>query len=258
MELIRPIVKVGNSAGVVLPREWLYGKAKIILIEKSLQPEKEVFDVLKEYLRDVVALAIVGSYARGEQTAESDVDILAITKNVGKRISYGRYEIIMIPLDKIEETLRGNALPLIPMFREAKPIINKALFDNYKNEKVTSGNLRWHIETTRSALNVVRKILDLLEEDEPCVSDGIMYSLILRLREWYIVEHLLHETHTRKKEFMRLVKHVSGSYEPYYSYLRSKNKLKDEKKTSVGSALKIYDYLSKKIEEQKKWIRKKG
>lgn len=258
MELIRPIVRVGNSAGVVLPREWLHGKAKVTLVEKPADVKRELMEILDEYLESVIGIALVGSYARGEETAESDVDVLVITQNVGNRIRYGKYEILLIPVDEIKKRINRNALPLIPMFREAKPLMNKALFDIYKNEKITMKNLQAHIETTKSALAVVRELLNLLDENETCVSDGVMYSLVLRLREWQIVEHLLHKTTMRKNKFLELIKRVSGSQEPYFSYLRSKNNKKEEKKTSAESALKIYYYLLKKIGEQEIWIRKKG
>ena len=43
-ELIKQIVKVGNSAGVILPREWLNGKARIELIEKAIQFGKAMLE----------------------------------------------------------------------------------------------------------------------------------------------------------------------------------------------------------------------
>ena len=33
MKLIKQIVKVGNSAGVILPKEWYGGKARVEFIE---------------------------------------------------------------------------------------------------------------------------------------------------------------------------------------------------------------------------------
>ncbi len=259
MELIRPIVKVGNSAGLVLPREWLNGRAKVILIEKAPEPEKEIFDIVKDYLTEIKALAIVGSYARGEKTRESDVDVLVVTESTNKRIKQGKYEIIMISEEKLEEQLEQNVLPFLPMIKEAKPIINEKLFEKYKNTKLTNRNLAFHFETTKSAMNVVKKYLELIEEDKRAtVSDSIVYSLILRLREWYIVECLIKNKRQSKKELITLVKDIGGSYEPYYAYARSKNEEKDRNITSIDEALKIHHYLFKKIREQQEWKRKKG
>ena len=75
-ELIKPIVKFGNSAGVILPREWLNGKAKIELVEKPLNINKDILEILEPYFNDIQGIYLVGSYARGEQTQESDIDVL--------------------------------------------------------------------------------------------------------------------------------------------------------------------------------------
>ena len=75
-ELIKPIVKVGNSAGIILPKEWLNGKEKVELIETPKDIKKELLEVLDSYLPDIIGIYLTGSYARGEETPESDIDIL--------------------------------------------------------------------------------------------------------------------------------------------------------------------------------------
>ena len=55
-ELIKPIVRVGNSAGIVLPREWLNGKAKVELIEKPIDIKRDILEILEPYLEDVVGI----------------------------------------------------------------------------------------------------------------------------------------------------------------------------------------------------------
>ena len=259
MELVRPIVRFGNSAGVLLPKEWLNGRAKVTLIKKAPKPEKEIFEILKEHLQNIIALAIVGSYARGEQTSKSDVDVLAITHSVNTRIKQGKYEVILISEDALKKQLEGNILPLLPMLIEAKPLINRELLEKYEDIKLTKINLSFHFETTKSAIKVVKNYLEIIEEDgKTTVSDGILYSLILRLREWYIVESLIHGTNERKRDFLILVHKVCDSYKPYEAYVRSKNNEPDLRGTSIASALKLYEFLSKKIREQEQWIRKKG
>ena len=67
MELVRKIVRVGNSAGVVLPREWLNGTAKVELVRKPLDIKGDILKILEPYLEDISGIYLVGSYARGEQ-----------------------------------------------------------------------------------------------------------------------------------------------------------------------------------------------
>ena len=75
-ELVKQVVRVGNSAGVILPREWLNAKAKVKLVGEPLNIKKNVLEILAPYLGDVIGIYIVGSYAREEETERSDVDVL--------------------------------------------------------------------------------------------------------------------------------------------------------------------------------------
>lgn len=258
MELLRPIVRVGNSAGVVLPREWLHGKAKVMLIEKAPEPEKEIFDILKDCLQDIVALAIVGSYARGEESAESDVDVLAITSSTNKKIKQGKYEILFVSEETLQEQLNRNILPLFPMIIEAKPFINKELIEKYKNIKITKKNLSFHFDTTKSAMNVIKAEIALANElNRPFLSDSVSYSLVLRLREIYIVDCLVKKKMWSKKRFLHLLKGGFGGLAAYEGYFRVKSgKKQKEKSLPIEEAGRLCLYISEKIKEQEKgWAR---
>ena len=114
-ELTKQIVKVGNSAGVLLPREWLNGMARVELVKKPIDIQKNVLEIIGDYLEDAIGIYLTGSYARGEESERSDVDILVITNSVNKRIVRGVYNIILISKEKVEKTLEHNILPLLPM-----------------------------------------------------------------------------------------------------------------------------------------------
>jgi predicted nucleotidyltransferase len=257
-ELIKPIIRVGNSAGVLLPREWLNGRARIELVEKPIEIKKDILEILSSYLEDVIGIYLVGSYARGEQTKDSDVDVLAITNRTNKRIIQNKYEIILISKDVLEKQIENNAFPLIPMLKEAKSIINSDLLACYQQIKLTQKNLKYHIETTKSAMNLAKEFLSLGEDLKENISDKIMYSLILRLREAYILDCLKKNKSVSKKEFLVLIKRLTGSIGSYEAYVRSKNKEKDFKDISTDNAKKIYNYVLKKIEEHERWIKTKG
>ncbi|PIN88478.1 hypothetical protein COU61_04750, partial [Candidatus Pacearchaeota archaeon CG10_big_fil_rev_8_21_14_0_10_35_13] len=88
MELLtRKIIKVGNSAGVLLPRSTLGGRA-VIRIEKLRATPNEILEIIKECLPGVIGVYLVGSYAREEED-ESDVDVLVITEGINKKINSG-------------------------------------------------------------------------------------------------------------------------------------------------------------------------
>ncbi|MEK6893589.1 MAG: nucleotidyltransferase domain-containing protein [Nanoarchaeota archaeon] len=257
MELIKPIIQVGNSAGVILPKKWLNGEAKIILIKKPQNIKQEVLSILEEELPSIIGLYVVGSYARREQNAKSDIDILGITTNVDKRIKKGKYEIILISHKKLERALKENILPLLPMLREALPIINKNKIEEYGKYSITKNNIKWHIETTISALKLAKETIDFFKEDNKNVSDNIIYSLVLRLREVYIVKCLIQNKIANNSELISIIKDICGSLDAYKAYQRSKSGIKAKKRVSIKEAESIYNYALFEIEEQRKWIKRK-
>ena len=110
-------VRIGNSAGVLLPKEWMHYIVEVKLIQ-PVNVEGEVLEILRKekYLNDVRAVALVGSYARGEQTARSDVDVLIITKDIDKIINRGKYNLLFVSLAELNNIER-NPLPVLPMLR---------------------------------------------------------------------------------------------------------------------------------------------
>jgi predicted nucleotidyltransferase len=258
MEIIKPIIKVGNSAGVLLPRGWLDGEAKITLVRKSRNINKEILDILQDDLPSIIGLYLVGSHARHENTSKSDIDILGITANIDKKIKKGKYEIVLISEKNLENELKNNILPLLPMLREASSIINKDLIEEFRNIPITKENLNWHLSTTLSALKLIKGSIDLAKEDKERMSDNIIYSLILRLREVYIVKCLIHGKIAYNSELKKIIKDNCGSLNAYDAYRRSKSGLKSKRTVTIKEAESLYEYVLLGIEEQKEWIKRKG
>ena len=57
--------------------------------------------------------------------------------------------------------------------KEALPIINKELLEGYKKLILTKYNLKSHIETTLSALKLIREAMNLAKEKDEKLSDNI-------------------------------------------------------------------------------------
>lgn len=257
MELIKNTIKLGNSAGVLLPREWLGNRVKVTI--EPLHPEKEIIDILNEanLLPEIMGLYLVGSYAREEQTLESDVDILAITFNLNKKIKTGPYEIICVSKQELENQLNENALPILPMLLESKAIINKELIKKYLSTKINYKNLKYHLETTKSALKIIKEDLDFSKKSKENASDASAYSLVLRLRTFYIIECLKKGKRWSKKEFLALIEKISGSTIAYERYLSSKNENTACNKIPIEQAEELMQYLNTELGELEKWLREK-
>ncbi|MBT3691404.1 nucleotidyltransferase domain-containing protein [archaeon] len=258
MELIKQTIKVGNSAGVLLPKQYLNSKVKIIL--EPLNIEKDVLDILieEDLLKNVKGIYLTGSYVREEQTIESDIDILVITDKINKRLKKGKYDILLVSSDKIEERLNKNILPIIPMLREAKVIINNSLREEYLEEiKLNWKNLKWHVESTESAMKVVKEDIGISQELNEKVSNASVYSLILRLRTIYILDCLIKNKLWKKEGLLKLIKKISGSLDSYEIYEDIKNNKKRKDELSIQEAEKLMNYIIKKTEEIKKWLKER-
>lgn len=257
-ELIKQVVKIGNSSGVLLPKKWLNGKAKVELVEEPLDIKKDVLSILESCLEHVLGIYLTGSYARKEQTEESDVDVLVITSEINKKIHEGKYNIILVSKGKLEKQLRENALPLISMIREAKPIINSELINNYKKTKLNKRNLKWQIETTKSALKVINKSIEISKEiQKKYIENSSVYSLVLRLRTMYIIDCFKKNRSYTNKDFKYLIKKIAGDLKAYKIYEKVKKGEETNLKLLVEKAERLENQLQKEIEKIEKWLKEK-
>ena len=53
LEIIKNVGSWGNSAGILLPKEWIGSQVKVVLIESGLEIKKEITSILLEYLEDI-------------------------------------------------------------------------------------------------------------------------------------------------------------------------------------------------------------
>jgi len=256
-ELIKPVIRVGNSAGVLVPKDWINGSARVKLIAKPINIKKDILELLSPFLEDIIGIYLIGSYAREEQTKRSDVDVLAVTNRKSDRIKKGKYDILLVTKKDINEALKNNVLPLLPMLKEAKALLNSKLIEQYKNTGLNKRNLKSYIELGKSILNVNRASIDLDKQLSSNCGDAVAYSLTLRLRGAYIVDCLIKRRRWSNKEFIKTVKKISGSLKAYEGYLRVKNDKPEKEDIPILEAEKLYNYVLKKIKEHEEWLKRK-
>jgi len=259
-ELVRPVVRVGNSAGIILPKKWLNNRAKVVLIpEKIGDISHNIIKILDEnnLLKSVLGIYLSGSYARGEQRWDSDIDILVISSNINKQIKIDDYDILIIPEKELKEALEKQILPILPMLKESKVILNEELIKEYTSTSLTRKNLKWHIETTKSALEINKKDIEISREmGIKNIGDANVYSLILRLREAYIVDSLIKNKPWSNKKLISLIKKICSSELIYKRYLEVKKDKKEIKYVvPMEDGIKLIEYIGKKIREQEKWLK---
>ena len=251
-ELKRNVIKWGNSAGVLLPREWIGSEAKVILIDRSLEIKKEVFSILDSYLEDVLGIYLVGSYARGEQTEKSDVDVIVISKNIRKEIISGKYHISIITLESAKKAVEKSPIMILPRLVEARVILNLYLLEELKNVKLTKKLFKEFIEGTKRIMKISKEFIELDKLDGDVLeSVAIICSLMLRLRGIFLARCLLNRKKYLKKDFLRWLgkelKDVKTVYEMYED-IRDDKKIK--KKIKIDVAEELLGLLSREV---KKW-----
>jgi len=248
MELIKNISRWGNSAGILLPKEWIGKEVKVILIDRTLQIKKEIFDILNNYLADIIGIYLVGSYARNEQTESSDIDIIAISKDTRKEIISGKYHISIVTLESIKRMIKKNPILILPRLYEAKAILNNSLLEELTSTKIRKESFKGFIEETNRIIKINKGLLQLEEK----YSDlSVIYSLILRLRGIFLIKNILEKKKYSNKLFLRwlfeeLKESITDLWEGYKI-------IKEDKKTKINikieKAKKLLGLLEKEVKE---------
>ncbi len=251
---IKQTVKAGNSSAVILPRAWLNKEVRVELVKKT--PDKillDVIDLMRKYidLKEIMGIYLVGSYAREEETKDSDIDILIITKDIDREvIKEGIYSILIISRRLLEQKLENDLFPIGQMLKEAKALINASYLEEL-NVKVTKKNIKWYTETTKEKLVFIQRIL---EKEKKKIDNRTVYTLILRIRTLYLIQKLVKNQNYSSKEFIRLITKISGNSDAYQSYLAIKNDSKKAGITSRENAKRLYSYLKKQLDDVKKMV----
>ncbi len=182
------VQKFGNSSHVVLPKEYIGRRIKFVAEPKTFQDIKcEILEILKPYLENIIGVYLYGSYARDEQTIDSDIDILVVTDAKFKIIeNIDNYHIISTMINSIENTLKNNAVLILPIIKEAKTIINPDSLRRYKDYKFTEKNTKQFLNDTEKILELNKKGLELNFE-----VGSLVYSLILRIRGLLMIKLIM-------------------------------------------------------------------
>lgn len=255
--MIKKIVRVGNSAGVILPRDWFGGEAKVELIKKPLNIEEDILKILKPYLQDIFGIYLVGSYARGEQTSESDVDVIVISKNLKKEIVYGKYHISIYTLESVKKTIKENPIMIYPRLLEAKAILNKNLLEELKflPDKI---KIRDFIQDTKRIMNIDEEFVELDKLDgKELKSNSVIYSLMLRLRAIFLIKMILNKKTYSKQTFKDWLAMEIGNKREIENIYSVYEKIRDNKKVKAEIEIYLVEKLLNLLKKEVKKLEKK-
>lgn len=253
---IKKTVKSGNSSAVILPRSWLDKEVRVELIKKT--PEKilsDVLEILRKHLelKEIIGIYLTGSYARGEEEQNSDIDILIVTKNIDREmIQEGIYNILIISLELLKQKLENDLFPVAQMIKEAEPLLNSEYLNSIE-VKATKKNTKWYLDTTKDKLKIIKEVLNK-EKNKKYLSDLVAYTLVLRIRTLHILDKLIKNEKYSKKEFIKLIKKISNGVNSYERYLAVKNNHEEESKADIDGVKKLYLYLDEQLQKTKKLV----
>ncbi|MDP1728968.1 MAG: DUF2080 family transposase-associated protein [archaeon] len=254
--IIKNVGKWGNSAGILLPKEWLGNQVKIVLIDRTLEIKKEVLSILDPYLEDIIGIYLTGSYARGEQEEDSDIDVIAISKSTKKEIISGKYDISITTLEGIKKTLGSHPELVIPRLREAKTILNPQLLEELNEHNITKNSFKNFVEDTKRMIKMDKELIELDKLDgEELESKPVIYSIILRLRGIFLIKSALENKKYSKSIFKIWVLETLNEKEfkdAYAIYKSIKNKKESKIKMKLETAKKLQEFLIKELKYFKK------
>lgn len=252
-QIRKKVARSGNGGAVWVPKEWLGEEIIVTRIETpKLSLEEELINILLPYLKDICGIFLYGSYARKEETKNSDMDILVIGKNKIKIENTKRFDINFIEIKKIKEAVQKNPF-IYAIINEAKPIINSYLLDELKqNKKDFKDFIRWFKETTYDSIKITNEFIDLDKiESNYLVSYNVIYSLILRLKGIFLIKSVLENKEFSNISFKRFItQFISESelrklYEAYRS-IRDDKKL-GNLKIEISLIKKLFEVLQREV-----------
>jgi predicted nucleotidyltransferase len=183
----RVVKRYGNSGGVYLPSAWIGGTVEVAIISRPPRPGKDLPLALAGSMEHIVSILLYGSYATGEQTAGSDIDVIVVTDNHIKDMAVPQelrgmgYDIRTMPADEIRK-LAGKDILLSKSLEAARAILNDSFLEELRSIK-PKGSLKERIGLARSSLGIMRSLLGSGADPS-----ALAYPLVMRMKECILME----------------------------------------------------------------------
>ncbi|MEN9626400.1 MAG: hypothetical protein RL557_728 [archaeon] len=264
MKIIKKAVEMGNGAAIYIPKEYS-GKEIVILLPDGIKEIKnEILQKLIPYMNNIIGVYLYGSYARHEQTKDSDIDILIITKEKDEKIKNALkdMDVRIITQEGIKNAIKEYPLLVIPILKEAEVLLNPSLLEELQKEGINIKKFKWNFDEIKRAINITKKFIEIDEEN---ISPIHIYSLMMRIRACYLIECLLKDKKFSNKGVENklieqgLKKELIDDFLFIYRAVRENEELHiNIKKDNITQLISIIKNYSKELEDEaKKKIRKR-
>lgn len=222
MKIIKKAIEIGNGAAVYVPKEYSGKQVVIILPEGIAEIKRRIIEKLTPYMENIIGVYLFGSYARGESSLLSDIDVLVITQDETNKLKqlFEDMDIRITTLTKIKKSIDTFPAVTLPILKEAKTIINPALLEELKNSKINYKNFKWNFDDIKRTIKLIETFVEIDEKD---IDISHIYSLIMRVRICYMIESLLkNKQFSNTKVRAEMIKRELNSkkYDKYYEVYR--------------------------------------
>jgi predicted nucleotidyltransferase len=244
--LVKDVTDRGHSGGVYLPKSWVGQKVLV----QPISVKEYILNALSPHMEELSGVYLYGSYARGEEDEESDIDVLVIAEKKVKEKSLGLVNIESASQEDIGRWIRTNPVQYYAIIQEAVPIINAPMLKELKSIKPDLKNLKEYYEDTDRALKICKELLG-----NPCDDNaGAIYSLVLRLRGLYLAKCILKGEKYSSRDFEEYVKSKGiepALFEKIYAFYRAKREERPtpRNRIPVKHLRKLYEIASETLEE---------
>lgn len=202
MKLIKKAVEIGNGAAIYIPKSYIGQNVTVMLPEEIDAVKSRILSKLSKHLPQVIGLYLYGSYARGEQTPSSDIDVLVVIEKddaqIKKSLTGENIDVRILKKDSFKKSIKNFPEIIIPMLKEAQPIINLPFLNDLK--KLSSKmpfKFSFHIKDAERIIKIVESFINLDGE----IASSHIYSLIMRLRIFFMIETTLKNKNFSNKGF---------------------------------------------------------
>jgi len=122
--------KLGNSAGVLLPKKLLGADVKITVLRRPRNVKRDVVNILEPVLPGILGIYLTKEEPESEKK-QRQFEILVVSTKLKKAFQKLNYRIDIVPLEKLKKSIKQKK-EAKERIKQAKPILNNALLEELK------------------------------------------------------------------------------------------------------------------------------
>ena len=119
-------IRVGNSAGVLLPKSLLGADVRVIVLHPAINIKRDTLRFLESVIEDILGIYLI-------KENQNEIEILAISTKVNRHIKKGKYEIDVVPFSIFKKSLKEKS-ETREKLKQAKVVMNKKLLAELQKE----------------------------------------------------------------------------------------------------------------------------